>query len=273
MPDFPTYIGGNRFEDAGANAADSSGTSVTFNGNDAKGSYVALIAATTFQASGLWLSISNAGNGVDHLLDLSFGAVDNEVDVLSNFLFAAKTTGALKVFLPIVVPAGTRLAVRGQTSNASAQTIKVAVTLAASTFMSGGLLGTRITPYGANTADSGGVQIDPGGSANTKGAWVEIEAATDFHHKALMMAVGASANASQSTADFLFDIAVGAGTSEKIIVPNILIKTTTAEQQLMSPAGPYPVEITAGIRLAVRAQSSTIDAIDRLLDVCLYGFS
>ena len=231
MPDFSTYIGGNRFESVGANTGDSAGTSISAGANDAKSAYVQLIASTAFQASGIWLGIYCVGNGVDYLLDLSFGAAASEVDVLSNFLFSSKSTGALNLFIPIVVPAGTRLAARAQTSNASASIIKVTATLAASTFMSGDLLGTRITTYGANTTDSGGVQIDAGATANTKGAWVEVEASTDFHHKALCMAIGSSSNTSQSTTDFLFDIAVGAGGSEVIMLANLPYKTNTSEKE------------------------------------------
>jgi hypothetical protein len=124
---------------------------------------------------------------------------------------------------------------------------------------------------GAVPADSGGTEIDPGGTANVKGAWTQITASTAADLAALVMAVGHRGNGALRHEQLLFDVGVGAAGSEQVLVPDWVVSVSLSET-LTPPWTPVlPVSVPAGSRLAVRSQCSDPDASDRLMDVVLYG--
>ena len=129
---------------------------------------------------------------------------------------------------------------------------------------------SRCTTYGANETDSAGTTIDPGGSTDTKGSWTEVVSSTTNDIRWLIMALSHAANPTAAQARWLFDIAVGAGGSEKAIMENVQV-TATWDESLIGSSISFPISIPAGSRLAVRSQSNIGNATDRLLDVVLYG--
>lgn len=270
MPDFPTFGGGGRQEEGGGVTGDSKATTLTTGAADTKGSYVELIAATAFEAFGIYLSIAGGGKR-DFLIDLAVGAAASEQDIVPNILYTGHVDLTHEVFLPIGIPAGSRVSVRAQAS-AATQTMDVNVHLFGKSFLNGDML-ARVTAYGVNTADTGGVSIDPGGTANTKGAWSEIVASTGNNLKALLFCIGVQDNVGRTNADHLFDVAVGAASSEQVIIANLMVVQDAQKDHIFpSMFGPYPAHIPSGTRLAVRQQCSITDAADRLADVTLYGF-
>ena len=131
-----------------------------------------------------------------------------------------------------------------------------------------------VTPYGADTSDSGGMAVDPGGTVDTKGAYSELAASTTYPIKQLMLVIGGRGNTTQLTQRVLIDVAIGGAGSEQIVFPDIGYGANVGtDLGIPLVVGPYPVDIPAGTRLAVRAQSSINNATDRLFDACLYGVS
>jgi hypothetical protein len=262
-------------ENAGENTGISRGTALSAHAsaNQKATSYTQLLASTIARASGIivmfdWASVQL----LDFLVDIAIGAASSEQDIARNLLKSggsnSQNYGAY-YYLPIEIPAGSRISARCQCSTGG-ETLGVSCFLLYGGFSQIEGLGT-VDAIGVDTTDSGGTSIDPGGTINTKGAYVELTAATTRAYKYLILAIGGQSNATRSSQQWLIDIAIGAAASETVIVSNIPITCATTSDAITPQTILFPIQIAAGSRLAVRAQSSGNDATDRLLDVVLYG--
>ncbi len=275
MSDFSTVIGGNTCEDAGADTANSVPTTITAAGsNNTKGSWTELVASSSYDSEAMLIHFGGFAGIVttaraDYLIDIGVGAASSEQVILSNLLSSNPAQYPDTILVPLSVPAGSRVAARCQCSAASG-VVGVSIKLLGNTlFASPGL--QRITPYGADTSDSGGVNIDPGATADTKGSWTEVTSSTTHDIKALGITTGQQRNTTRSVADFLFDIGVGAASSEQTYLENIPMVGTAAEKVHPKQFPFIPMQIPSGSRIAVRAQCSITDATDRRFDIVLYG--
>lgn len=274
MPDWSQQGDGQRILNAGVNAALSRGTSVTASGTaNTKGAYAQLTASTTHDADVLVVMFDDIAAGVDYLVDIAIGAAAAEQVIAPN-LYVGGGTGSLNYgspyFLPINVPAGQRVSARCQASTLSS-VVRVSCLLCSDGFNATPGL-ELITAYGANTATSGGVSVDPGTVANTKGAYSQIVAATTFPISMLTLAFGNQKNTARSSQSWLADFAIGAAGSETIVIPDIALNASTSPD-IVTPQvfGPLPMAIPVGTRLAMRSQSDVVTATVRLWDIIAYG--
>lgn len=246
-------------------------SSVTAN---TKGAYKEFIASTAFDAQGFWVDIATVSTLADFLVDVAVGAEGSEQVILSNWLFSVGDVFFVNphaFFVPLDIPKDTRISGRMQTSAGGSDTARVIITMVSRAFHGEGPLGVATT-YGAATGDSGGASVDPGGTANIKGAYKELSASSN-RVKQLLIFFGTRANADPQDAGWMFDIAVGIGGSEQVIVQNLHQTLNVNVDALFSKVlGPFDVDIPAETRIAVASSSSLIDATDRLLDVVLIGF-
>lgn len=274
MADWPTTQG-QIYDTVGeVTSGATNGTSVSGTVNNTKGVWAELIASTARVATGMQIDIHVGGNG-EFLIDIGIGAAGSEQVIIPN-LHASRPTGGSRngrnyVFPCGLIPAGTRISARCQASD-TPNSSQVLVHLLSGGFPLSGLIGAVIDDIGTNTADSGGTQVDPGATANTKGAYSQLVATSTRRYRGLMVFTGSQGNLAMADARWLVDIAIGAASSEKIIIPDILFVSGSLTD-IITPgaAGPFLVDIPSGTRLAARAQSDTNDATDRLLDVMLYG--
>jgi hypothetical protein len=256
------------------NPAASAGIAVAAAGTaHVKGSWVELFAATAFDADRMVVSLHTMEEAgvVTALVDLAVGGAGSEVVVVENLLVSAGVQTVGVVDLPLHIPAGSRVAARAQASTISVSTHVTARIM-------GGGWGTpppahRVVTYGAVTADSGGTEVDPGGTAHTKGAWAQLAASTTAAHTGLMLGVGHRGNSALRNEEFLVDVGVGAPGSEQIVLADWAVALAAVETLVPQFSPVIPASIPAGSRLAVRAQCNDIDAADRLLDYVLYGVS
>lgn len=276
MATFPLIEAAQRCENAGAVTSTSRGTALTANAsaNTKATSYTQLIASTAFDATGILVMFDDCAAAADFLVDIAVGASSSEQVILSNLLVSAGTGSIVyggHYFFPINIPAGSRISARCQCTTGGS-----AVRCSALLF-SGGLLAPEtlgiVTSYGPNTADSGAVSIDPGGTINTKPAtYTEITSSTTYPIRFLTFSIGSQVNGTRSSQSWLMDIAIGASSSEVIILPNILLNCSTSPDIVVPQTiNLIPVNIPAGTRLSARAQSDGNDATDRLFDLALYG--
>lgn len=237
-----------------------------------KGSYVEVLASAAYDAQGFFIWTQKAGHSdADVLLDIAIGAAASETIIVNNLMGAGSGNGeCTQYYIPIPVPAGTRVSARAQSTGVSDHS-KVGLCLASG--HPGGWSGGIVTTYGANTADSGGVSVDPGATANTKGAYSEYVASTTYDIKALILSIGEQTNFVRSSAGQRADLAVGAAGSEVVVIPDILFVQSASGDHFMPKSFHYRTYIPAGSRIALRAQSSTNDAADRLFDTIIYGIS
>lgn len=100
-------------------------------------------------------------------------------------------------------------------------------------------------------ASSNGVLITKPGVANTKGAWIQLIAATPAPAGELWL----SFNLASTTggADLLFDIGIGPAGQEQVLVPNLMVSQGSLTLGVLIR---LPAEIPPGTRIAARVQSS-----------------
>lgn len=261
-----------RSETLGVNTTNSTGTTVTASGTaNSFGSWASL-GQTTFAYD--WLNIHYAQTAVsDKVLEIGVSD-DNSTwyTIAEGIRFAGRKTAdiTLSQALPLRIGAGKYVAVRVKASTGS-HVINVALT-GSSTGMKG------VTGYSQcvalySEANSRGVLVDPGGSANTKSAWAELIASTGASVDSVMVYVGQAADTTRTaTATALLDIGVGASSSEFAIIPNIFMRWTTTLDGPQFVVGPVPCAIPAGSRVVARAQCTDTVAGDRTMDVAVIGF-
>jgi hypothetical protein len=218
----------------------------------------------------LMIQIGGPSAAYDMLLDIGVGGSGSEVVVIADLLICTKASESSRVYcVPIAVPAGTRIAARCQASTLGV-TIRVVITcIERGLIMSPGL--QHCDTYGANTADSGGAGVDPGGTAHTKGGWTQIVASTTHQISQMIISIGDRNNNASTTCTWLVDIGIGASTSEVVLFTLFFSAGTTNDEILPCVFGPFPVDIPSGTRIAANAQCSIIDATDRLIDIVIYG--
>ena len=273
---FPLLLDGSRFSDQGTVSGSSGGTALTNSGvaHTKNGTYTQLVASSPFDAHGflVQLSVNSAGTNQSYLVDIAIGASSAEVVIVPNLLFDTGLSASYPhgvIWIPIPIPAGTRISARQQ-NNTTTGTLRVSVIL-----LGGGLFGVpfagRCSDIGTDTSASNGTVYDPGGSGNTKGGYTQLTASVPHDVKALILAAGSNRNSGPANAKWLVDVAIGGGGSEQVVVPNLQFASTTANSILPAFVGPIPVNIPAGSRLSVNAQCSVTDATDRKFGIAAYG--
>lgn len=240
------------------------------------GSWVETFSSTPFDAFGMLVSLCAETTNADRLVDIGIGAGGSEI-VLVEDLPACRTTSMTwcdHAYLPIKIKEGSRLAHRSRATTGSA------TTLVGMTLLGGGFVGRHgghslCTTFGANGADSGGTQIDPGGTAGTKGSWVQIPSSTTTTQmtRAIMVGVGNVANTSRASNNWLVDIGIGGAGSEQVILSNLHCHAEVSGIVTPRFFGPIPVSVAIGSQFSARCVCSITDATDRLLDVIIYAFS
>lgn len=256
------------------------GTTLTASASaNTMGSYAQLVAATTQTTSWAQISLRTTGATRSFLVDIAVGGAGSEMIVVNNLLFSVGGTAQarmISVLVPLTIPAGSRIAARCQSTTASA-TCFISMILFADAMGSNQHSGSYLQTYNANSATSFTINaVDPGATANTKGAYAQLSASSTAF-RGFFLAVGPSSNTTSTTGTPLWalDIAFGSAGSEIVVVPDLqLMGATTSAAvvpSLPSTLGYFPIPIPAGIRVAARAQCSSNTATGRVLGVTFYG--
>jgi len=271
MSSSPVLLGGERFE-TGADAVATGGITVTAHASaNTKGTPVELIASTAFASSGFRVFMGASSGAGDYLVDICIGAALSELVIVANIPYGSQSAGRVsEVYIPIAIPAGTRISAAIQATT-GARTLGVAITLGGAGALNMGSFQRAVT-YGAATADSGGTGLDPGGTANTKPAgFTEVISATTAPIRYLLLGFGNRNNSAVTGTSWLVDIAIGASSSELVVVPNFRLSTSGTTDHIEPVISSLPVSIPVGSRLSARCQCGTNDATDRLIDIILIG--
>lgn len=252
------------------------GSSVAANAAaNTKGNWLQLSGGLAFDCDQLVLELDQrtVSQNRDVLCDIGVGGAGSEVSLIDNLLFSLSPNDfKVAVYqLPIHIPKGTRVAARIQASTGSTEIEIWGRCFAATLKENQGFPWCQT--IGANTADSGGTTIDPGGVISTAGAWTQLVASCDRHVKAMTLAMGGQLNAARIATVCDFDIGIG-GAGSEITLFTVRIRTS-ATPSSVTPAtyGLVPVSIPPGTRIAARATNySTTDATDRIFDLVGYLF-
>lgn len=275
MGDFPSLWGAQRLTQEGVLAASTNGTALTASATvNAEGAWTQIAASVSHDADGFILCVWT-GAAMNALIDIGVGAAGSEVELMtdvpvSNFRASTQTSA---VYCPIPLRAGVRLAGRCRGDVASG-VIRVSLILVKGGFANlGPLTSLRSATFGVSTANSRGVQVDPGAAVNTKGAYSQIAASTSIPLKAIIVFMSNQRNSADSDMGILLDVSVGASGSERIILPDLRFHAgSTSDSKFPMWTGLFPVDLPSGVRLAARAAASDNNATDRLMDVAIVGF-
>lgn len=239
-----------------------------------KGSWQQHVAATANDAQGMWIDFASFGSPTGaFLVDIGTGAAASEVVLIADVACASSPNwigGEGGVYLPIHVPAGTRISIRAQCNSAS-EVIAVAITMID---VKGDSVGfDNCETIGTVSASSRGKSVDAGVVADTKGVYSELTAATSGNYKYVGISIGANGDLNMSADCWsLIDIAIGEAGSEQIILGDIPYVNDSAINMSFKQVQALPLNIPAGVRVAARSQCKVTASDARVSDVSIHGF-
>lgn len=260
--------------------ASSVGTTVAASASaNTLGSWVQLTASSPVDCVGMLIAVNGfeavARSGA---IDIGVGGSGSEVVIASKLLMNsvnADYVTATVIYLPIAIPAGTRISARCQCSDTS-DSVSISAILFQGSFSNGeGYAG--VDAIGFLSGTTLGTAIDPGGTINTKGAYAQMISSTARDYAGFFFIFDNQSHDSTSGsvfASFLVDIAMGSSGSEVPFVPNLNMYrySTTVFSIIYQPASPIIWNpVPAGTRLAARAQCSVNTATTRMLGITAYG--
>lgn len=280
MPFYPTSASGLAV--TGTPAGPGVGApSVTASGSaNTKGSYTQLVASASVTSNSAIISAlfgTNAIDGLAQLFDVATGAGGAETVVIPNIATDMASTGLgtawaanFAAVLPWRVTSGTRIACRTQ-ANSGSRVIQPDVTLIAAGSFTGI---SSFVNYGADTSDSGQTQVDPGGTANTKGSYSQLTASSSAVTQSLLLMVtwGGKTTGVAGGGMWAIDIATGAGGAEAVLMADLRaaqMDNIGNCDGFNSRMQDFLTYIPASTRIAARASCTSNNATNRLIDVGL----
>lgn len=220
----------------------------------------AQLGTTSFSYTGLHLQVYATATRL--MVDLGVGTSGAERVLVSQLPFESSAAAGMagNLFLPLAVPEGTGVFARQRCLSAS-QKGGINVTGIAGewkTALPAGLAYAELVNSfnTSNTIISSGIAT-ASGSASTDSAWAEITASTTRAYCALSVGISPAGDGSRTLGHAAVDIAVGASGSEVVILSDVATYFEYNRVQNVSFAGPFPLAIPAGVRLAGRCRAST----------------
>lgn len=274
MPGWSGALGSNLYKSYGLNLATSGGTILTgATLIHTKTGYTPLCQSLEFNASGILVGLSLNAPGstpVGTYVDVAVGAIGSEVVIINDLLIGAVRAeeSIHYIFDRLPIPAGSRLSARYQTGNTGTTSDIVLIPFLDD--ISDVLTLGRAVTYGLLPPTTAATTVDPGGTANTLGAWTAIVGSTIEPVRSMIIYHSQLANQALSTARFIIDIGVGAAGSEVVLFTYPMSEGVTSDMFVPRTVGPLHVSIPAGTRISARARCSINDASDRLFGMVIY---
>lgn len=239
-------------------------------GTFTKGAWTQMVASTTYAASLMLYQVAKPSGANSCAIDIGIGSAGNEIALISNLVIESTIQVSQIFHFPISIPAGQRISIRCSTDTAS-QTIYQRLTLLDNTATSDGVPSIYDT-YGFVSGTGCGTTVDPGASADTKGAYSQLTASTTNDLAGFMLTFDQQGRTTgTSSGDYAIDIAVGSAGNEKAILPNTWNFLNSAVSMQIRNTGFIPMPIRAGSRIAARAQSAVTTSPNRIIGITLVG--
>lgn len=238
---------------------------------DLAGSWVELVASTGFDSHLLILMARGVGtSAVAAKLDVAVGASGSEEIIIPDLSIEGHwNVSPYESSWPLFIPAGSRIAVRSTDSAVTSYGHLVGLYLFGNQFSETPAVSGKATKLSTGTY---ALQVDPGGTANTKGSWIEMTASTSEDHAGLVLVCTHGTNSAMASGTGLFDIAFGSSGSEEVIVADMFVDYSALERCPSGISGKHlPLFVPAGTRIAMRGQSTITNAIDRRTFWAVYG--
>ncbi len=223
-----------------------------------KGNYIQATSATTGDVGFVVMQLANifAVAQKQYAADFAIGALGSEVVLASNLMSAncAQTQQTYTYAFPCNIPSGTRIAFRAQSSTSTTLGLRVTMqTFATDLLQAEGFAG--VDAIGFNAATTKGVTVNS--TTTQKGPYTQVTAATTRDYAGLSMAVDTVVG------QHLLDIAIGAGGSEVVVIPNVV---AIAGNPVALPL--IPIQVPLGTRIAARGEVNVANSAN----VTVYGY-
>lgn len=260
MGDFPTQYGAGLSFHAGQNSSIASATP------HVKGAWGTQMTSTPYDCNGLIVGFSG-NNSINLLGDIAVGAAASEVIIVPNMMCSGLAHQS-HIYVPIFIPAGSRIAGRVQASTGSTSGY-FALTGVTSPLW-GAPVGGKIVDLATVAASSRGTLLDGGPTINTYPAtFTTVVASTTERISALCLSIACSNNATPALAFAKVQIGIGAASSEVALIE----VGTLSAGNICSSCHPFwfPADIPSGSRISARVAIGTTDATDRIIQLGLHG--
>lgn len=206
----------------------------------------------------------------NYLVDVALGEAGSEHVIIANLgLIGTQAIGdeanGYIYNLPLKIPAGVRISVRGQSSLASSSFHALIRRLV------GGYpgFGKTIT-VGADTSDTSGVNATVT-SAGSWQAWVEMTSSLSENIKGFVIS-RIKEDSSWTNGALAMQIGVGSAGNEVVIAGPYTMVTNGANETMTLPTTPFlPIPIASGERVSVRAAATDVAVTDFNFEYILYG--
>lgn len=269
MPDWPGSGGFDRVSRA-LTVGDSfnKGALGATNGANSKGNWVTVLDPVPFDASGFFLmTCNNTGSPWSGLLDIGIGPAGSEQVILPNVLLVPTLNDTLGEFwyVPLALPAGARVAARGQANNGSFNPGGEVVPIAGG--FTNGRGCQRAYAFGINETNSVGTAIE----GNYPGGWVAV--ADNVPELAWLMVAAYMQQTSGNHWMANYEVAIsaaGAGSPERIVLPSIPVLARPSQVATRWSAGAFPVRVPPGSKLWAR--QNNVGYSSQIIRLGLYGF-
>ncbi len=222
-----------------------------------KGNWAQLTASTANDACMIVVLVEDDNGGaINYSIDIGVGAGGSEKILVADLMISTNANSqpvSNFYMLPVQIPSGTRVAARTQASGASQAAINVAVYIADGAFTQ--LEGAAgVDTIGFTAATTSGTAVTSGNAV--KGSYAQLSASTAKDYVGLMFAMDYQGSSVIHNQSWLADIAVGAGGSENIIIPNYYMRSNT--QSIFNPSTSeyFPIQIPSGTAISARLQSN-----------------
>lgn len=254
-------------------ASSSNGTAIAVpTVNNTQGNKTQIVASTPDEANGFIVmlnAISGGSSNSQILVNLYIGASGQEVPLVTGIQMgkAGSCLGAQRIVtVPLNIPAGSRISasmqadVFGNCPNINCTIIPLGIGFA------GAQPCDAFEAWGVDTATSQGTQATASATQYTKGAWVEMIAATGIDSQQIVVQLQ---RASLAGGRYRLDIGIGAAGSEVVAVGDITFVTGS---DAASDASQFcsrdmtlhiPLTIPAGSRVSMRIESNGASATAR----------
>lgn len=224
-----------------------SGVTVT-PGNNTYGSYAQLMsgAAVTDDAFGIWITvaaIASSGVAKDGLakigIDPAGGTsyVDTIVDLAVSSAVPLTGSSGIQYYFPLKIKAGSSIAIACSVSTATVGTANAFCRLFCRPSRPELVrTGTYVRTFGSTPASSNGTSFTLG--SGVKGSYVQLGSAIAAGDELWYWCLGiCSANANMNNNSAACDLAIGSSSAKRIVVSDMAVSPTTAEQIAFVSAG------------------------------------
>lgn len=249
-------------------------------GNNTFSTYNEILGNTAYECFGIAIVAHNVGVSTlakDALLTLGFdhaGGTSYTDNTISNLLVShagSLAWGGVWYYFPLYIPAGTAIAARGSTNNATVGQINVGVILyGRPTRPELVRAGAYVDTFGANTAASNGTTVTSG--TTSEGSWTEMTSGTTTRPYWWFQTGFGANDSSLGSVLYGMDLAVGDASNKEVVFENVLSCSGGSTEQLCRPLLPseaYTCDIPEGQRIYTRMQCS--GTADSSLSMCAYA--